>query len=217
MEKTKVIVDTCFLQKLAPEEKHVGNVKKIIECLDFQPVVHPYVVKHEIELKSYLMKLVNTGFIQKIEYDDFIKDDASRFLYESYFHDIHDELRKNLAAAGGAKQIEKLNIPSGETIYSIHKQGSSMADVHLILMAAFLRLPIILTEDYDIELLRVIAKKRLSLGDFTLHIYNAVDLVMQVAEKDELPITKKELEQILACMGERKHRAELTKIWKEHH
>ena len=28
MEKTKVIVDTCFLQKLAPEEKHVGNVSK---------------------------------------------------------------------------------------------------------------------------------------------------------------------------------------------
>lgn len=217
MEKTKVIVDTCFLQKLAPEEKHVGNVSKIIECLDFQPVAHPYVVEHEIKLKSYLMKLVNTGFIQKIEYDDFIKDDASRFLYESYFHDIYDALRKNLAAAGGAKQIEKLNIPSGETIYSIHRQGSSMADVHMILMAAFLRLPIILTEDSDIELLRVIAKKRLSLGDFTLHIYNAVDLVMQVAEKDTLPITKKELEQILACMGERSHRAELTNIWKEHH
>lgn len=64
------------------------------------------------------------------------------------------------------------------------------------------------------DLIRVMV---LLLGDFTLHIYNAVDLVMQVAEKDELPITKKELEQILACMGERSHRAELTNIWKEHH
>ena len=26
-----------------------------------------------------------------------------------------------------------------------------------------------------------------------------------------------ELELILACMGERKHRAELTEIWNEHH
>lgn len=126
-------------------------------------------------------------------------------------------MRKNLAVAGGAKQIEKLSIPSGETIYSVHRQGSSMADVHMILMAAFLHLPVILTEDSDIELLRAIAKKRLSFGDFSLQIYNAVDLVMQAAEREDTPLTKKELEFILSCMRERKHRAELTKIWNEHH
>ena len=126
MEKTKVIVDTCFLQKLAPEEKHVGNVSKIIGCLDFQPVAHPYVVEHEIKLKSYLMKLVNTGFIQKIEYDDFIKDDASRFLYESYFHDIYDALPNNvlLGVDGRLYFIDTIIYKSSKDSIAIYRKQS---------------------------------------------------------------------------------------------
>ena len=217
MRKGKVIVDTCFLQKLAPEEKHVVNIEKVIHCLNFQPVAHPYVVEHEIALKSYLMNLVNNGFIQKIEYDEFLQDDTSKFLYESYFRDIHDELRKMLEAKGSIKQLEKLTIPSGQTIYNTHRQGSSMADVHMILMASFMNLPIILTEDSDIELLRVIASKRIFPGSYSLKIYNAVDLILQIAGKEEILITKKELEQMLLCMGERGRKTELTKIWKASH
>ena len=217
MGNAKVIVDTCFLQKLAPEEKHVVNIEKVIHCLNFQPVAHPYVVEHEIALKSYLMSLVNNGFIQKIEYDEFLQDDTSKFLYESYFHDVHDELRKMLEAKGSIKQLEKLNIPSGQTIFNIHRQGSSMADVHMILMAAFMKLPIILTEDSDIELLRVIASKRIFPSSYSLTIYNAVDLILQIAGKEEMQIPKKELERMLLCMGERGRRTELTEIWNMHH
>lgn len=56
------------------------------------------------------------------------------------------------------KQVEKLCLHKGQTIYNTHKQGSSIGDVHMILMAFYLQMPILLTEDPDIEMLRDIQK-----------------------------------------------------------
>ena len=43
MEKTKVIVDTCFLHKLSSEGKAVENLKMVLAELEYIPVVHPYI------------------------------------------------------------------------------------------------------------------------------------------------------------------------------
>lgn len=61
-------------------------------------------------------------------------------------------------AMNSPKQVEKLCLHKGQTIYNTHKQGSSIGDVHMILMAFYLQMPILLTEDPDIEMLRDIQK-----------------------------------------------------------
>ena len=43
MEKTEVIVDTCFLQKLSSEGKVIDNIKRVLAELEYIPVVHPYI------------------------------------------------------------------------------------------------------------------------------------------------------------------------------
>ena len=86
-----------------------------------------------------------------------------------------------------------------------------------MLMASFLHMPLILTEDSDIELLRSIARRRMSFGTYTLQIFNALDLLKQVAEKADSSISKNELLQILNEIKERTHRSEIKTIWNEHH
>ncbi len=217
MEKSKAIVDTCFLQKLSSEGKNIDNVKKVIDELAFTPVCHPYMVKHELGLFSYLQNLVQTGYIQEIPYDEFIKDDLDKQLYEAYFEQLYEDFRVFLAAKGGPKQIDKLRLSSSADIYEIHRQGSSMGDIHMLLMAMFMRLPIILTEDSDIEILNTLAKKRIDIGSYTLKIYDAFDLLKEIASREKSSISKKELEQILNDIGKRKYRSEIKKIWNENH
>lgn len=217
MEKTEAIVDTCFLEKLSAGGKKTDNIKAILEELDFKPVAHPYICEHELSVNYYSEELLKTGYIKKIEYSEFLKDAYDEQLYENYFLLLHEDMRSYLEAKGGIKQIEKLRIHPGHTIYDTHYQGSSMADVHMILMAAFMRLPVILTEDSDIALLSTLANKRLSLGTYNLVIYDAWDLVKQIAERPDSKVSKKDLIQILNDMGERDKRSEMKTIWNNNH
>lgn len=204
MGKTEVIVDTCFLHKLSSEGKKIDSIKKVLAELEYIPVVHPYIFQHELSLHSYFKRLVEEGYIRIIQYNEFLKDASDKQSYEAYYEILYEDMRLALEALGGPKQIEKLILHKEWTIYNTHKQGSSMGDIHMILMASYLQMPIILTEDSDIELLRDIAKKRMRLGQYSLQILNAVQLIEKIAQKQDSSITVKEIEAILKGMGERK-------------
>ena len=217
MGKTEVIVDTCFLQKVSSEGKEIDNIKKILAELEYIPVVHPYIYEHELSLHSYFQRLVKEGYMRVIDYNEFQKDAIDKQFYEAYYEELYEDMRLALEALGGPKQIEKLSLHKGQTIYSMHKKGSSMGDVHMILMAAYLQMPILLTEDSDIELLRDIAKRRMQLGQYSLQIFNGVQLIEKIAQKKDCSITVKEIERILKAMGKRGAVSSIKTIWRENH
>lgn len=217
MRETEVIVDTCFLQKVSSEGKEIDNIKKVLAELGYIPVVHPYIYKHELSLHSYFKSLIDEGYIRVIEYNEFQKDASDKQSYEDYYDVIYEDMRLALEALGGPKRVEKLSLHKGQTIYNTHKQGSSMGDVHMILMASYLQMPILLTEDSDINLLRDIANRRMRLGQFSLRILNSVELIKNIAQKKDSSITVKEIESILKCMGERRVVSNIKTIWRENH
>ena len=203
MEKTEVIVDTCFLQKLSSEGKVIDNIKRVLAELEYIPVVHPYIYEHELSLHSYFVRLVEDGYIKVMGYDEFQKDAIDKQTYEAYYDVLYEEMRLTLEAMNSPKQVEKLCLQKGQTIYNTHKQGSSMGDVHMILMASYLQMPILLTEDSDIEMLRDIAKRRMRLGE--------------IAKKQDSSITVKEIEAILKAMRERNAVSGIKAVWRENH
>lgn len=217
MGKTEVIVDTCFLQKLSSEGKSTDNIKKVLAELEYIPVVHPYIFEHELSLHSYFVRLVDEGYIRVIQYNEFQKDTSDKQSYEAYYYILYEDMRLALEALAGPKQIEKLSLHKGQTIYDTHKQGSSMGDVHMILMASYLQMPILLTEDSDIELLRDIAKRRMRLGRYSLQIFNGVQLIEKIAQKRDSSITAKEIEAILKGMKERGAVSDIKAVWRERH
>lgn len=90
-----------------------------------------------------------------------------------------------------------------------------MGDVHMILMASFLQMPILLTEDSDIEMLREIAKKRMQLGQYSLQILNGVELIEKIAKKQNTSISIKEIESILKAMRKRDAISSIKEVWRE--
>ncbi|MBD5532420.1 MAG: hypothetical protein HDQ98_09490 [Lachnospiraceae bacterium] len=217
MGKTEVIVDTCFLQKLSSEGGETDNIKKVLNELEYIPVVHPYIYEHELSLHSYFVHLVDEGYIRVIQYNEFQKDASDKQSYEAYYNVLYEDMRLALEAIGGLKQIEKLCLHKGQTIYNTHKQGSSMGDVHMILMASYLQMPILLTEDSDIDMLRDIAKRRMRLGQYSLQIFNGIQLIEEIAKKEDSSLTIKEIEAILKAMGKRSVVSDIKAVWRQNH
>lgn len=217
MNKKEVLVDTVFLEKLSCNGKNLDTFKKVLSDLDFKPVVHPYLADNEMDMHSYFHKLVAEGFVRVAKYDEFLRDEEDEALYEAYFVDIHNELRERLEAKGGIKQLERLVFPAGQTVFTYRKASMSLGDVHMILMAFFAGMPIILTEDSDIDVLRSITKRKMGSETYTLNIYNAVDLLTMIAEKEESTFEKSDLVNIAKSIGERVHQSDIKQAWNKTH
>lgn len=217
MSKKEAIVDTCFFNKLSNDGKNIEAFKKVLVDLDYKPVVHPYIAEKELDVFPHFNKLVEEGFIREAEYSEFIEDEDDAELYEEYFPELYEEMREYLEIKGSKKQIEKLVIPKGQTIYTYRRAGMSLGDVHMILMAFFMRLPIILSEDGDIEFLRSVAKRKISSDSYNLDIYNVMDLIMMIAKKEDTTFSKKELEKVVLEVKERARLSEVKQAWNETH
>lgn len=217
MIRKEVLVDTVFLEKLSCDGKNLETFKKVLSELEFKPVVHPYVAANELDMHSYFDRLVAEGFVRIAQYSDFLCDDDDRSLYESYFIDIHNTLREYLEAAGEKKQLEKLVLPSGQNVFTYRKAAMSLGDVHMILMAFFTKMPVILTEDSDIDILRSIAKRKMQSETYALNIYNAVDVLKMIAEKEETIFKKNDLVDIVKSIGERRYQSDIKQAWNRTH
>lgn len=217
MNKKEVIVDTVFLEKLSCEGKNLEIFKKVLLDLEYKPVVHPYIAANELDMHSYFDKLVAEGVVRIADYNEFLCDDEDQTLYESYFVDIHNALREYLKAKGGKKQLEKLVLPPGQTVFTYRQASMSLGDVHMILMAFFAGMPIILTEDSDIDILRSITKRKMGSERYTLNIYSAVDLLIMIAEKEETIFEKSDLINIVKSIGERVHQSDVKQAWNRTH
>ena len=217
MSKKEAIVDTCFFNKLSNDGKNIEIFKKVLVYLDYKPVVHPYIAEKELDVFPHFNKLVEEGFIRKAEYSEFIEDEDDAELYEQYFYELYEEMREYLEIKGSKKKIEKLVIPKGQTIYTYRRASMSLGDVHMILMAFFMRLPIIFSEDGDIEFLRSVAKRKISSDSYNLDIYNVMDLIMMIAQKDNTTFSKKELEKVVLEVKERSRLSEVKREWNRTH
>lgn len=217
MGKKEAIVDTCFFNKLSNNGKNIETLKKVLMDLDYKPIVHPYIAEKELDVFPHFHKLVEEGFIRKVEYIEFIEDEDDKDLYEQYFPELYEEMRNYLEITGSKKQIEKLQMPKGQTIYTYRRSGMSLGDVHMILMAFFMRLPIILSEDGDIEFLRSVTKRKISSDSYSLDIYNVMDLIMMIAQKEETIFSKKELEKVVLEVKERARLSDVKQIWNKTH
>ena len=217
INKKEVLIDTGFLEKLSCNGKNLEVFKKVLTDLEYKPVVHPYIAANELDMYTYFDNLVTEGFIRIANYNEFLYDDEDRTIYQSFFIDIHNMLREYLKAAGGKTQLEKLVLPTGQNVFTYRKALMSLGDVHMILMAFFMRMPVVLTEDADIDILRSITRRKMERESYTLEIYNAVDLLIMIANKENTVFMKSDLVNIIKSIGERAHLSEVKQVWNKTH
>lgn len=215
MNKPEAIVDTCFLHKFSKEGKNVELLKKILQNLDFQPIIHPYIWKNELEMYSYIEKLKNDGMIRIASYEEFLLDEDDTELYTQQFKELYKHLGEYYEMTGSKKRADAL--PDNCDIFSYRKSGTSIGDVHVILMAAYSDIPVIFTEDGDIPALRSIAKRKISNESYQMEIYNALGALELLIKRPDCDFSKKEIEKILNEIGERPHRSQFKQIWDTYH
>jgi len=213
MDKTEVLIDTVFLHKLSSEGKEIGTLKQVLSELEFKPIVHPYIAKNELDMFPYVDKLVREEYIRIASYDEFLLDKSDKDIYCSYFQDIHDELRKYLDSTAGRKKLNILSLPKGQDIFGYRKAGMSLGDVHMILMASFMKIPVILSDDSDMDILRIIVKKKISYSEYELNILSCIEVLEKIALLKEKNVSKAELLKILKNIGENKNKHIINRAW----
>ena len=87
----------------------------------------------------------------------------------------------------------------------------------MILMAFFTKMPIILTEDTDIDKLRAIAKRKMKSESYALDIHSTVDILIMLAEKEDSVFSKNELVDIVKSIGEKRHQSDIKQAWNRTH
>lgn len=216
MKKKEALVDTVFLLNLSSRGKRLEDFKKIINELDYRPVIHPYIAQHELDTFDGLKVLEKEGLVRMAKYEDFLHSEDEKEMYEDYFQQSHDELREKLEHSRKGKRIAPLNLPDGITIFEFHRGGMSLGDVHLILMAAFEEIPIVLTDDSDIQLLKGIAKKY-SYSQHEIEIMGSVEVLEKIASMEASHFTKDELVAIVKNAGKAKQKSRVKQAWNKAH
>lgn len=193
MNNIEVVIDTCFLSHLSAEGSDVDSVIRIMNELGYSPVVHPYLVEHEF-LYAYQKKLVKDGHIREMQYSDFLCDEADKRLYtEQFLQLLHEFVEYQMVNNSQKVPMDYKHLTMKDDIFKTHKCGSSMGDVHSMLMAWYLQLPIILTDDADIELLRFMANSQFNMDGFELAIYSSSDIVDSIANMENGVFTEKDI------------------------
>ena len=213
----EVLVDTSFFEKMTCGGNHVDIFDKMVLEAGYLPVVHPYLAKYELDVRPYFKRLCASDKVRIASYDEFLEDETDRITYVNQFMVIHEELRKVMDTNNSRKHLDKLTLPKGMTVFNYRKAGMSLGDVHMILMAFYTGIPVIFTEDSDIDILRSITRRYISSDNYTLDIMNAVDIIRSDVSSAGFMIEKKELENMVKLIGERHNLADIKTAWKDAH
>lgn len=216
MNKVEALVDTVFLHNLSSRGKRLEDFKKVINELNFRPVIHPYIAQYELDMFDGLKILEKEGFVRIAKYEDFLHNKWEKEIYQAYFCQAHDELRQKLQYSRKGKKISPLILPDGISIFKYHRAGMSLGDVHLILMAVFTKIPIVLTDDSDIMLLKGIARKY-AYSQHEIEIMSSVEVLEKIASMKDSHFTKDELVTLVKNAGKAKEKSRIKQAWNNAH
>ncbi|MBO7453017.1 MAG: hypothetical protein J6U54_22010 [Clostridiales bacterium] len=192
----KVIVDTCFLSKFKKGTEISPDFRTLIDEAGFELLVHPYTYENEMGITSRMRKNLEQNNCRVIEYTEFLSSDAFRKYYSGLFIEIYNEFYARLVSCDSIKADKMHRLEEETDVFNIRFSGSSLGDVHIILLALFKNIPIILSEDSDMSMIYSIAKTKINSDSYQLKVYKIVDLVEYIKAKDGKTISNNELKRI---------------------
>lgn len=187
---TEVIIDTDFFNKitLAP---NVDDGKDLfirtMNELNVQPVVHYYVAKREMPVKNPIAtELVDSGYLKVYQKKDIVKNQEEEQLYENYFRKWYNYLN-----------FDKPRLEKNVDVFELLRAEHSLGEIHSTLMAYFLNLKMIMSDDSDAADL----VKYAGLSD--IEVWNLVDVYSTIGGKAFKTITIQEVENVIRSENSR--------------
>ena len=144
MDQVLAVVDSDFVQK-------IGEIRsrdpyelfcRLMKELNGIPVVHPYVMEHELFNCELAKKLRDNGVLQIIEYEQFMPTTRKK-QYESAFKDLYHIL--TIEEYGTEQELDN-------NIFTRHAK-KSYGEIHSVLMASQMQIPIFYSNDHSGKIL----------------------------------------------------------------
>lgn len=204
-KRQEVVIDTDFFSKVSEIGRDEENLRKIMDELGYSLVVHPYIDARELDMNIHYQKLKSEGYIKVMMYEDFLEQ-KERAVYEYYFHLLYQELTEG-----------ELRLPKGRTVFDYYKAGESFGEIHSVLMAVFMKLPIFLSDDWDAEYVGERAEQLFNRSDYSLQVYNIVKVLTKIAEKTDGGMDKDTLVELVKKTGHPKEKSTIKQVWNKNH
>lgn len=186
MNNREAIIDTDFLNKIT-QAPNVADGKDLfmrtMEEFGVRPVVHYYLAERELQVNNPIAtELLSSGYLKVYFKEDIVTDAESIDLYEQYFRKWYNYLNVN-----------KPRLEKNVDIFKLHRALHSLGEIHSTLMAYFMNLDIIMSDDSDAKTLVDVA----SLSQ--INVLDLVDVYSFIATKEEKTITLDEVENVIRC------------------
>lgn len=179
----EAIIDTDFINKIT-QAPGIADGKELfirtMEELDVRPVAHYYVATREMVVcNSIAEDLINSGYIKVYDINDFLHTKEDESLYMEYFRKWYNFLNVEQPLE---KEVD---------IFNLFRARHSLGEIHSTLLAYFLKLDIIMSDDSD-------ARELVSYSGLRgVKVWNLVDVYSYIGQKKEKMITLKEVESII--------------------
>ncbi|MBE6741873.1 MAG: hypothetical protein E7570_06160 [Ruminococcaceae bacterium] len=201
--KRRALVDTDFVNHIISSSTNGKDIlQKIFEEFNIIPVVHPWVAANEF-VTTGLQNLLKTGIIKVLSQSEIVgSDDEFLKQYEAVASQMYLRLNDESISFDGK-------------IFEIRKAQSSLGEIHTVITAKYLSIPIMCSDDHGAKDIAPLVNN----DSFKLCVYNAFDVINEISQNSETKITYKECDRILSKCNEfnTKRYKELTKTIKENY
>lgn len=198
----KAIIDSCFINKFKDGTDLVDDFFKLMRELNIELFMHPYIAEYELDMFPYIDKLIEQGVFSVISYEVFLPNELYKTMYQSLYIEIYNEFvdRMELINPRKAELMKKLDADTN--VFRTRYSKSSMGDVHMIMLALYEDIPIILSEDNkDLWEAYNIAKPKIEREGYMLNIFKISDVIDILDNDSNCSISHKELKRMRRHFG----------------
>lgn len=179
----EAVIDTDLLNKIT-QAPNIRDGKELflrtMRELNVIPVTHYYLAEREMQVCNKIAtELIVEGHIKVFQKEDFIPDRETEEEYAGFFRKWYNYLNPEERIG---KDID---------IFNFKKSGHSMGEIHALLMARYMNLKILMSDDLDAKWLVKNSEMR------GIQVYDLVDIYTLIGQREEKTITLSEVENII--------------------
>lgn len=130
----RVVIDTDYFKFITKDLTDDTFFLKLMQELDYEPVMHEYVYKEELHEHSLVKKLVSDGKLIVFSYNTLTVEKTDKKDYENLFYMAYLEMN-------GTKFI------SNRTINDYHHEKENLGEIHSVILAKILGYDLMMSND----------------------------------------------------------------------
>ena len=199
MNKREVIVDCDFLSDLL-KNTSTDFFKQMMDELGVSPVVHSYVADVELEYCKEAQELIKAGYIRKVEYAEYLKNEAQKEQYNQSVWHILDIINDDELPP---KQFQ--NVFQERFSYKKHSIGEVLSE----LMAKELKLELFASNDFGAK---TVAKRHINSTRYELKVRNLAELLKEIGQRENT-LKWKDIKDALRDTRWKSEKEKLRDLW----